>query len=381
MITLVVDKKNPLPHNIDISINKKKCHYSVSENKITITDHQRSGFALLTLSCSSPIEFKDIRINGNSIRSLLYLSFICDLEDRQIFQPGTIMDQSRHIWCMPLILPLSSFYTEVYNQLGNGQIGKNLFDSHNLFIPESIDIPDHFPQVLQDFFSYDARFCMVSKDRTKDYCDPTGAGRPYVAVDFGYDKQALLDEVTANRQDLEQYHVKMHQMDPNRLEFGVTKPWRKYQIIDKSDPDENAPQSEWQSRFELGEQWSVVKKTLESLPCDNILKAYFMVLPGGSFIYPHCDYNPNVKQMRSNNWMYMDLSDLRGVYFKIGEYGLVPTEHACLLNNYLHAHSVVNTTDQDRWVMGIMLQSKTKNWTDLEIDQKKIMLDKIRQAV
>jgi hypothetical protein len=363
-------------------IDQETTAFHVEDSKIKFPYHPQSGFALLTMSCSKKVEIKDILIEGNSIRILKYLCFGYDHKIDKIFQPATIIDDPAQIWCMPLMFPLSLFHAKVYNQLGNGLLGNNLFQSHKLFLPGKVVLNNTWPRVIRDFFSQDHDFHIVDRESTSEFCAPGNVGRAFVPVDLKVNSEALYQELKHNEHLLDPYYIELSQTPDNKREFGVKTFWSQYRILEKEKSNETQQQSPWQTRFRLDPaQWPVLYQLLDSLPCDNIVRATWLKLPAGCFIYPHNDGSSVYDQRLCNSMLYITANHLEGVYFKYAGFGLVPTQYPNLTNPYCYTHSVVNAANTDRWVLGVTLDTKTDPWRSLEVSDEQLMRDLLGPVV
>jgi hypothetical protein len=340
-----------LEEDLYITINKKIIdNLTITKDSISFVQESVHGFSMVELKSTKQIYIKDFKINTNSIRELIYLSFL--LENNQKLQPRTDIQTPSQIWCMPVIYPLSTFFSFIQNNLPNGYLGKNLFDYFNIFYPESIEISSAHPKIIQDYFRYDSCFTIIPKESIKN--EPTTA--PFNEMDFDYSSKNLLDEVKRNLLSIDFGAERPHQYNINNQEFAVKDPWKKSYFIKSPNIDAmvDKPLS-WEERFMWNiEKWPCLFQFLESIPAKKIVNGYLAELPSVSFIFPHSD-NENEKYFRNDNpaVMYVPLCSPENVYFKFANFGLVNLKKISIINNKRFSHSVVNDSVLPRYILNI----------------------------
>jgi hypothetical protein len=343
-----------------ITINKKIIdNLTITKDSISFEQESVHGFSMVELKSTKQIYIKDFKINTNSIRELIYLSFL--LENNQKLQPRTDIQTPSQTWCMPIVYPLSSFFSFIQNNLPNGYLGKNLFDYFNIFYPESVEISTAHPKILQNYFKYDSYFTIIPKD---SICNET-RNIPFYEIDLHYDFNTLLNEVKTNLSFIDFDKHKPNQYNINNQEFAVRDPWKKSYFMKSTNKDFIADidyhrhiaddELPWAERFAWDiKKWPCLFKFLKLIPAKTIVNGYLAELPAGSFIYPHAD-NVGEKYFKNDNpaVMYVPLCNPENVFFKFANSGLVNLNKISLINNKRFSHAVVNDSDTARYILNI----------------------------
>ena len=311
------------------------------------------GFCMIELSSAHALQINDVKINGESIRELIYLSFL--LENGKRLQPRTDITGSHHVWCMPIIYPLSAFFSFVQNILPHHYLGKNLFDHYDFYFPESVRISGKNPRLMQDYFFYDSHFSIVEKKDIKTWNEDVKL--PFLQVNFDFDEKNCLEEIISNKKKLDfENHVPM-QSKQNEIKYGLTKRWKTSYFIQNSKDIDIDLLTNWRQRSTLDfTQWPFLYKLLEQVPAENIVNAYVAELPSGSFITPHKDTKKGkYYKEHCNAVLYLPLSCPEGVYFKFANFGLVNLLGNSIVNNANYSHAVVNDSTHDRFIISLTL--------------------------
>ena len=341
-------------NNLKITYNnKEKNNLKIFDDVIEFESADKFGYSMMTISSQKNITIKDVRIDDNSIREMIYLSFLLD-KDKKL-QPRTTLQNCTQIWCMPIIYPLSAFFSFCQNNIPNGYLGKNLFDYFDLFFPESIEISRSHPKVLRDYFFYDSHFSVIPKH---SICDKY-LQKPFVETDGFYDFEKVLAEIRKNLSLIDFIKDKPHQYSKNNVEFDVKNPWKKSYFLKSTDSstytENKGNSSPWRERFLWKKtEWNCLFELLECLPAKNILNGFLAELPPGAFIFPHND-NRDEKYFKTNNpsVMYIPLSSPDHVFFKFANFGLVNLKKTNLIDNRRFSHAVVNDSAKPRYILNI----------------------------
>jgi hypothetical protein len=82
---------------------------------------------------STPYEITDVKINGQSLRELLYLAWFTKPSGEKL-QPGNILTDMPGKWSIILHSDISVLKERVCNQITNGDYGTNLFEKYQWFL-------------------------------------------------------------------------------------------------------------------------------------------------------------------------------------------------------------------------------------------------------
>lgn len=339
-----------------ITINKNIYNFK-NEKKIDF-EIEQNGFFLLKLLTENDCAIKDILIENDSIRELIYLGY-SDLKNIKI-QPYVDI-KSQQEWSFPLILPLSDFLNFIKTNIRNGYFGKNLFDIFKIYIPESIEINSSFPRVLQDYFKKDSSFSVIENKGKNVEWFSNECELPFQSCSLYYPKEELSNEFMKNFSDIDWNLSVSHQVSVNKKEYNLdnSQTWKKFEII-KKDLSKN-----WRDRFTLESlKWPTLYKVLESIPNENIFDALFLELPSGGFIYPHNDSSIDHWGYQNNvECLYIPfLGHEKDVYFKFGNFGCIDLTRINFINNTKYPHAVVNQSNNTRFVLSLKLKSDYLSW-------------------
>lgn len=348
-ITIKTDCHTLSSTDVTAHINNEPVNVHVKESSVEIFDPVH-GFARLDIQSIKPLNILDVHIDGNSIRELLYLSFLT--ENGQRSQPRTDIQNPDAVWTLPIIYPLSQMFSYVQNTLRPGVLGKNIFEQWHLFMPESVKIKKTNPKVLQDFFYKDSQFTLMSKKQPAWGADNL----------LPYEKAFVPGDIKKVNKEFEEHIGRMNfspgyasQNEKNVKEFGLEDTWKYLYVVEQ---DNNENMSDWKQRFALDNKiFKELYQFIDQIPKRNVHQGYIAELPSGSFIFPHCDSKPDKwGDLPGCAVLYIPLKHTSNVYFKFANYGLVDLNGPSYINNRRYCHSVVNDSDTPRYILSLSLK-------------------------
>lgn len=340
----IITKDQIKNNSLEVSISGFQTNYIINENTVEINENIEHGFNLLSIKSQHTLDIIDVKIDGNSIRNYLYLCFIDEKGKKT--QPSTFISNSNQLWFLPLIYPYSSWISFILKHIPNGYYGNDLFKDFHFFFPERIKIKNTFNKVISDYFYYDNTYTIIDKKQAGNWYD--GSALPYQHLQFEYDKIAITNEIKQNINDLKFDVDAPSQNKINREEFGNYEQWAVCYLIKNSESNKNL------SIYEKSQSFKHLKHLydfINRLPIANLNNFMIAVLPPNSFIYPHTDSANKMFQPKGIASMYFNLEKVDGVFYKLGNVGLVPNNNGVLLNNKKYAHAVVNQGDKSRYVL------------------------------
>ena len=340
----IITKDQIKNNSLEVNISGVHTNYSINKNTVEINENIEHGFNLLSIKSQHPIEIIDVKIDDNSIRNYIYLSFI-DEEGKKI-QPATHISNTNQSWILPLIYPYSNWITFILKHIANGYYGSDLFKDFYFFFPERIKIKNTFNKVMSDYFYYDSEYTIIDKKQAGNWYD--GSALPYQSLQFEYDKIAITNEIKQNINNLK-FDVEVSPQNKINLEeFGNYEQWAICYLVEGNESNKNI------SIYEKSQSFKHLKHLYEfinRLPITNLYHFMIAVLPPNSIIYPHSDSTNRGFQPKGTATMYFNLENVDGVFYKFGNVGLVPNDSGLLLNNKKYAHAVVNESEQTRYVL------------------------------
>ena len=344
-------------NNASGKITVNNSDYEFKDTKFFDFQIKQTGFFLLKFLSRNECVIKDILVENDSVRELIYLGY-AELKDKKI-QPYTNIKPNEE-WCFPLILPLSNFLNFIKTNIRNGYFGQDIFKIFKIYMPESIKIKNFFPTVLRNYFEQDNSFSIIEPKGNNVKWFTNECELPFQPCSMSYPNNELSTEFLKNLSDIDWDLSPSPQQAVNKEEYNVTdtQTWKKFQILKNNN-------GHWTESSNLDfSKWPVLYDFLKSIPNENIFSALFMELPPGGFIYPHNDssqekwgYSEGVE------CLYIPLSgDEKNIYFKFGNYGCVDLTKINFINNTKYPHAVVNQSKSTRFVLSLKLKSEYIKW-------------------
>lgn len=393
-------------NQIEVAIDQTVVPYTFINNSIVINQEIALGIHLLKikLKTQAKLEISDVRLDGVSIRSAIYLSWT---EQRNTkFNPNTCLEEINQVWVLPFSNPMSHWLTLAYEKISlqGYQHGDTLFDHCEIFYPKSIDIGPNYPQLLQDFFKYDFNFTVIEKNQdscgenqgsldrkhthildfikdnnnnvermqhdsiTDKAINNTGLSilntrldvlrkLPYKTVDLGSVMEqtpGVYQEILDNYDFLLGMQIKLAQHQYNLVEDPayVNNQWtvHHFRSIDKE-----TGATSWDSTID---HLPKLKKFIDSMDIVDPNYVFVGVTPPRSYIAPHIDCKVNFETWFAPYLgcaqLYIPLTPNDQSLFKMAGVGLIPSG-PCIINNSEYVHSVVNNQDCMRITLSIRL--------------------------
>lgn len=324
--------------------------YTVSPDKITINCNLAFGVHLIKLKLDQGqlINITDVKVDGASVRMMLYMSYI-ETGTGNKLQPATTLWENTQTWVLPFGNPISFWQSLVYNKLSNGDFGKNLEEKYYIYYPESIDIGNKFPMVVQSFFKHDFDFVCIPRSTPISQL-------PYYPVNLTVDSTLL--ESAVNEINLKRSWIVQHKHFVPQSIYSYTESptqtteldWIRLYLIKEKNPEVDP--ADFPQLF----------KFINSLNLTDIKSMFIGILPVGGSIAPHkdrtgplpCDYNDHY-------YVYIPLVWANGNYFKINGAGVLRSNQPCMINHMDYVHSLINDSNEERIVVGIRVGAKNNS--------------------
>lgn len=298
------------------------------------------GFYTLTVKSSKLIKITNVLVDGVSIKHTLYLGHV----EGRLTTELDVWEE----WSLPLINPVSQHLATCFDKFPNKSYGTNLYNTHEIYYPQSISLPDSYPKQLRDFFSLDFNFHSHPKIENPLHSKEI----PYVKLNIDYDESALLSEFKRNHELIEEHEYRPAQVDPS-----LTKPWQVAMVYYPGNPTASLNDKDFPELFKL----------IHSIDGIEIGWAFVGALDPGSYVLPHIDdlyaYTNSVKDCYGCCQIYIPIGWEDGNYFKFHDVGLVPFDQGAILaNTTSFTHASVNTSTKTRYTIGIVCKFKNKDF-------------------
>jgi aspartyl/asparaginyl beta-hydroxylase (cupin superfamily) len=327
--------------SLTVKIDNTVIDYTLYPDRITIACNLDFGVHLMKLKLDQGqlINITDVKVDGAGVRMMLYMSYIETANGNKL-QPATTLWENNQIWVLPFGNPMSFWQSLVYNKLTNGDFGKNLEEQYYICYPESIDVGNKFPTIVQSFFKHDFDFVCIPRS-TPDY------QLPYYPVDLTLDSTLLecaVNEIKSKRSWIVQHKHFVSQAVYSSTESvtGKESEWIRMYLIKEKNPEVDP--SEFPELF----------KFINSLNLTDIKSMFIGILPPGGCIAPHKDrIGPVPHNHDAHYYVYIPLCWPNGNYFKINGAGIIRNSQPCVINHMDYVHSLVNDSNEERIVVGI----------------------------
>jgi hypothetical protein len=253
---------------------------------------------------------------------------------------------------LPFINPLSQWIALCAEKIPAKLYTSGLYDELEIYYPESILIADHFPKIIQDFFSTNLDFYAHPKHLLESpYYDKR---IPYVALPkkITVNEDLLYNELVNNLDYLQSTgrFPKQHEYTQNTN----PKRWMSNDIIVSSEDDYSL-----ESKFLLDKtKVPNLYAFIEGLNLEIIVHAFIGILGPGEYAYPHIDeyasYEHLVKNYLGCSQIYIPIKWKEGNYFKFNNVGVIPLRKPTLINNHDFCHALINDSDEIRFALAIV---------------------------
>lgn len=354
-------------NNILLELNSSLVTCQIENNNIIIDTEIDIGINSLTIKLIDAkenfvLKIKDFILNKVSARQTLYLAF-GNLENKNICT--TWLTNRDTVITIPFGNPISWWLSECSKKISNTLYGTNLYDQFKIFYPESIDIDNKFPRLMQDFMKHNLGFHTVAKN---EYVRPLHNKKiPYLNVDLDYDENLLFKEFLKNVELLNNNYYKPKQNEYNNKEIEKLELWRVAIAV----PTVNTQiDSGWKENLLYSqEDFPLFYDLLERITAIGgvrIVYAFIGQVKSYSYVAPHADdfYRRDARYLNTDGCaqFFIPIGWKPGNYFKFADVGLIPYDQgALLINNSDFMHGSVNASDSLRFTIGILCEFTNDN--------------------
>ena len=356
---------------IDISVllNNIVIPHQIADDQIIIDTDVLAGINNLRISTNQhldePIKILDLTLNDVSLRQTLYLAY-SEIDDVKVC--NTWLTNRCGFVIIPFGNPVSWWLTECAKKIPNKIYGTNLFEKYEIYYPESVNISNKFPKLMQDFMKYDFGFTMV--DKTKPVFQNTTV--PWLKINFNYNEQELLDEFNNNIDIIKNNYYEPKQNQYNNKESKIAPNWIVAMAVHR-DNSRNKPQSDDGLIDEFDKtSLPAFYSVLDRIKAMNIkiLHAFIGVVEPGSYVAQHCDdlykHIEAYKDAVGVTQIFIPIGWKPGNVFKFNNVGVFPMDQgAYVVNNSEFMHGSINESDTTRYSIGIYCAFTEQNIKDL----------------
>ena len=333
----------PCAEDLHFYINKQQRSAEISGNTVIFDLEDQYGISMLSMRNKSNkrVEIKDVLVDGQSLRSLIYLSWMIDSQQVR-HQPATTLWEQDQTWYLPFGRPLSFWHTLVSRKIGNQRLGKNLDEFYWIRYPEPFYLDQHWPQIMRDFMRHDFDFLCVPKSQGIDFL-------PWIETDINIDcnlKIRVIDEIQAHRQEINNNKKTYEQYRDNKTDLDIndSRCWITF-----------FPRSNWQWKIQT-QEWPAVMELFNSLDLRDVYSMMIGILPAGGIIAPHIDDHWKAPNLKDLGILYMPLIWPRGNIFKFAGCPLIKDDATIIINTRDYVHALVNDSEQERLIVTFAME-------------------------
>lgn len=343
-----------LQNDIVIKINSTEVPIYLENKNIILDVPLNFGLHQLVIINKTNQRFAINRVetDGSSLRHLIYLAWSSTNKQKKI-QPCNELWEKDQTWTLPFGYPLSHWMDIVSKKFPASIFGKNLYESYWIWYPQSIILDKNIPGIVRDFFQYNFDFTVIDK---KNY---NVSQIPYFNFERGIDKKLIseaYDEVKNKIDTIRDLSKQTTQQNENRQEYLINdnQEWKVFQLLYNKGPQMH--------REIFPACWRLIDSILGK--GFNVYNAIIGLLPPGGIVYPHMDY-----PYKAWPQIYIPLHWPIGNYIKIAGAGIPDVQsNITVINNDSFVHSVVNTSNENRFVMS--LHTSKDNWSVVDISDQ-----------
>ena len=348
-------------HSFILTLNNSLISYQIENNDIIINTEIGIGINSLTIKLINAkenfvLKIKDFILNKVSARQTLYLAF-CQIESKNV--NTTWLTNRDNIITIPFGNPISWWLSECSKKIPNTYYGTNLYEKFDLFYPESIEIDNKFPRLMQDFMKHNLGFHVVAKT---EYDHPLHNKKiPYLNIDLDYDENLLFKEFLKNVELLNNNYYKPKQNEYNSQEIEKLELWRVAMAV----PTVESQDSSWKENILYSqEDFPLFYDLLERITAIGgvrIVHAFIGQVKPYSYVAPHVDdfSRRDARYLNTGGCaqFFIPIGWKPGNYYKFADVGLIPCDQGALLSsNGDFMHGSVNTSDGVRFTIGILCE-------------------------
>jgi len=271
-----------------------------------------------------------IILNDEDIKHLMYIGWYVDKAGKR-HQPGNAVWDYGGCFKIWLHTDVGVFRERIIRSIINGDFGSDMTENYLFTCDKPIEIHTSFPKNLQSFFrASDGPNWWHKKSLSLPY---------WPTPDIDVDKNEIIKECTA---------LCVHRK--NDL-YAYTKEWKVLFADEKTS-------------FEMPfidldtKKFPHLKKMMDSVGIEKALNIGFYALSPGGYVDMHIDdkayKRKGYRYLKRCKTFYWSLTDTKDVLFKFGRCGILPLDGPLFINPVSHVHSVVNQSQNERWVVSIV---------------------------
>jgi len=269
------------------------------------------------------LEIQDIKIDGVSIENILYTGYIVDAQGI-VHQPATRLWSPETYYCIWIHPNFGIWHNRMFTEIAQGDFGSNLHKKYLFTVDRPLMIDGNYPTNVQGFFA---------KGDGPHYWKLNDETTPYQLLNFDVSHKTL-QAINQLSQEFEQKH------------FSDEWTYKTFPIKTAL----ATPQS-----LDIVKN-PVVKKLLEDCGYKKILNFSILDLEPKSYIKVHLDdftQSDVYQHIKGATKLYLsynlnDEFDTNGLYFKLGDAGLLPLDKPLLVNTHKYVHTLINNSEYKR---------------------------------
>ena len=301
-------------------------NYDIELDKEQNIPHQ--WYELLVPYMGEQIEIKDILINDESIKENIYTGFYTDGEGKR-HQPATAVWSEGGVFSIWIHTEPGRIWQRFADQIRSGDFGKYLFDKYLFTVDRPTKIADYWDKTLKHYFGF-------------------GDGPNYWLKNDRFTPYAYVDQIQKQDYDIKHLLKEFDSCFPEgnwwcgNIQTKHTKRGLQVGYADLPFTEIKDLPSEFVQGF------------VRKVGYKRIIDIQIQTLAPKTSLHIHKDHHYDRKcypYTSGAKKFYWTLGDHNDVYFKLGNAGLLPLDHALFINATEHVHAVVNEQDKERSVL------------------------------
>jgi hypothetical protein len=302
-------------------------------------------YELIVPYVDKKIEITDILINDDSIKELLYTGFYTDGQGK-IHQPANAVWDKGGYFSIWLNTSLGILWQRLCDQIRGGDFGTNLFEQYMLTVDRPLEIANFWNPTFKSYFNIgDGPNWWLKNDRFIPWREIESINKSNTNID-----QLLSELELCFPEHTERLCLPSGTLDPGHSRKGLLPGFTELPFTEI----ENLPSKIVQDFIKKIGYLRIIDIQIQKLSPKTALP-----------IHKDCHFHRKCYPYTSGAVkFYWNVSDTEGIFFKIGNAGLLPLDKPLFINATEHVHSVLNETDKERTVITMYgeLPKNNKLW-------------------
>lgn len=344
---ILINRSDLTTNDIKVYVGNMPQQLTIDKDTISFDMPLGKGFHTMKvyLCDDKPFEVVKLSIDDCDCSHLIYTGY--HIVNDSIDAPRTDVILNEY-WVLQHIVPVSDWFSMHNEKFKNNTPHNQYHELNQIFYPESVEFEYPYPRIISDFYKHNPDYYSYSKEEQLSW--EFNKKIPYVTCNIPYNNSAILKDVKVIVDNDLLTETKNNQ-------YTSDKQWKVYDMIEAKSvmSNDDTPIPHWTTRLKFDpDKFKDLYAFLESIEVKNIYRVYVGILEPKKSIIPHVDsFFDRDEKYTGLHTLYFPLSDPTKNYFKLFRVGCVPLDKPKLINIAHFTHSVVNDSEQTRYIIGI----------------------------